>query len=50
VGLNLNGIRTSAYPDDVNLLGDNTDTIEKKKGTETLIHASKVVGLEINVV
>jgi hypothetical protein len=36
-----------AYPDDVNLLGDNIVTI--KKNTETLIHASKVVGLEINI-
>jgi hypothetical protein len=32
--------------DDVHLLGDNIDTI--KKSTETLIDASKVVGLEIN--
>jgi hypothetical protein len=31
----------------VNLLGDNKDTI--KKDTETLIDASKEVGLEINV-
>jgi hypothetical protein len=31
----------------VNLLGDNTDTI--KKNMETLIDASKVVGLEVNV-
>jgi hypothetical protein len=31
----------------VNLLGDNIDTI--KKSTETLIYASKEVGLEINV-
>jgi hypothetical protein len=30
----------------VNLLGDNTDTI--KKNTETVIDASKEVGLEIN--
>jgi ribosomal protein S2 len=30
----------------VNLLGDNTDTI--KKNTETLIDASKEVGLEVN--
>jgi hypothetical protein len=36
-----------AYTDDVNLLGDNIDTI--KKHTETLIDASKDVGLEINV-
>jgi hypothetical protein len=35
-----------AYTDDVNLLGDNTDTI--KKNTEILIYASKEVGLEIN--
>jgi hypothetical protein len=31
----------------VNLLGDNIDTV--KKNTETLIDASKEVGLEINV-
>jgi hypothetical protein len=36
-----------AYADDVNLLGDNLDAI--KKNTETLIDASKEVGLEINV-
>jgi hypothetical protein len=33
------------YADDVNLLGDNIGTI--KKNTETLIDASKVVGLEV---
>jgi hypothetical protein len=33
--------------DDVNLLGGNIDTIEKH--IETLIDASKEVGLEINV-
>jgi hypothetical protein len=33
--------------DDVNLLGDNIDTV--KKNTETLIDVSKEVGLEINV-
>jgi hypothetical protein len=36
-----------AYADDVNLLGDNVDTI--KKNTQTLTDASKKVGLEINV-
>jgi hypothetical protein len=35
-----------AYADDVNLLGDNIDTIKKNK--ETLINDSKEVGLEIN--
>jgi hypothetical protein len=33
--------------DDVNLLGDNTDT--KKKKTVTLIDASKEVGQEVNI-
>jgi hypothetical protein len=48
VGLKLNGThQLLAYADDVNLLEDNTDTIEKN--TETLIDASKEVGLEINV-
>jgi hypothetical protein len=36
-----------AYADDVNLLGDNIDIM--KKNAETLIHASKEVGLEINI-
>jgi hypothetical protein len=46
--LNLNGPhRLPAYADDVNLLGDNIDTINKN--TETLIYASKEVGLEINI-
>jgi hypothetical protein len=36
-----------AYADDVNLLGDNVDTINKNTGT--LIDASKEVGLEINI-
>jgi hypothetical protein len=48
VGLKLNGThQLLAYADDVNLLGDNIDTLEKN--TETLIDASKGVGLEINV-
>jgi hypothetical protein len=34
------------YADDVNLLGDNIDTI--KKNMETLIDAGKEVGLEVN--
>jgi hypothetical protein len=48
VGLKLNGThQLLAYADDVNLLRDNIDAIKKK--TETLIDASKEVGLEINV-
>jgi hypothetical protein len=48
VGLKLNGThQLLAYTDDVNLLGDNIDTI--KKNTETLIDAGKEVGLEIHV-
>jgi hypothetical protein len=48
VGLKLKGPhQLLAYVDDVNLLGDNIDTIEKN--TETLIDASKEVGLETNV-
>jgi hypothetical protein len=48
VGLKLNGTHhLLAYADEVNLLEDNVDTI--KKNTETLIDASKEVGLEINV-
>jgi hypothetical protein len=43
----LDGTHYLAYADDVNLLGDNIDTINKN--TETLIHASKEVGLEVNV-
>jgi hypothetical protein len=49
-----------AYADDVNLLGDNIDTINKNTGTltdaskeventGTLTDASKKVGLEVNV-
>jgi hypothetical protein len=48
VGLKLSGTRQLlAYADNVNLLGDNIDTI--KKNTESLIDASKEVGLEIKV-
>jgi hypothetical protein len=48
VGLKLNGThQLLAYADDVNLLGDTIDTV--KKNTDTLIDASKEVGLEINV-
>jgi hypothetical protein len=48
VGLKSNGAHQFvAYADDVNLLGDNIDTI--KKNSETLIDVSKDVGLEIIV-
>jgi hypothetical protein len=48
VGLKLNGTyQLLAYADVVNLLGDNIDTINKN--TETLIDASKKVGLKLNV-
>jgi hypothetical protein len=46
VGLKLNGtLQLLAYADDVNLLGDDISTVNKH--TETLIEASKEVGLEI---
>jgi hypothetical protein len=46
--LKLNGTHQRLpYANDVNLRGDNIDTI--KKNTETLIDASKEVGLEINI-
>jgi hypothetical protein len=48
VGLKLNGIyQLLSFDDDVNLLQDNIHTINKN--TETIIHASTEVGLEINV-
>jgi hypothetical protein len=47
VGLKLNGThQLLVYADDVNLLGDIIDTI--KKNTQTLIDASKEIGLEVN--
>jgi hypothetical protein len=47
MGLKLNGTyQLLVYADDVNLLGDNTDTT--KKNTETLIDASTKFGLKVN--
>jgi hypothetical protein len=47
LGLKLNAThQLLVYADDVNLLGDNTDTI--KRNTQTLIDVSKEVGLEVN--
>jgi hypothetical protein len=46
-GVKLNGIhQLLAYADDVNIVGENIDTV--KKNTETLSDASKKVGLEVN--
>jgi hypothetical protein len=47
VGLKLNGTyHLLVYADDVNLLGDNIDTI--KRSIETLIDATKKADLEVN--
>jgi hypothetical protein len=47
VGLKLNGAyQLLIYADNINLLGDNIDTITKN--TQTLTDASKEVGLEVH--
>jgi hypothetical protein len=45
--IELNGTHQMlVYADDLNILGDDIDTIKKKK--QTLIDASKEIGLEVN--
>jgi hypothetical protein len=46
-GLKLNGThQLLAYADEVNILGENIDSIQKK--TKALLDAGKKVGLEVN--